>query len=91
MKLELVGQGAVFFDTDGLLFWLGVEEVHDHGVERLFDDQEAGLVDHLKVLEEAVSEEVVDYVETVLISIIGVIAWKTRASGLYHAYYLSTT
>lgn len=80
LHLELVGQRAVLDDTCGQLVGLGgVQQVLDNRVERLLNNQVALLLYHVKVFEQTISEEVVNDVEAVLVSIVGVIGGNARA------------
>ena len=80
----LVSEPAVLYDIEGRLIGLGVEEVHDDLVEGVLHDQAAFLVEHIKVLQEAIPEEVVDNMKAVRISIIVVIGGGARTYSLDH-------
>ena len=81
----LVGEPAVLCNIEGCLIGLGVEEVHDDLVEGVLHDQAAFLVEHIKVLQEAISEEVVDDMKAVRISIVVEIGGGARTYSLDHA------
>jgi len=57
---------AKAFDLQVFGHW--TEQELDHGLQRLLDNQEVRLLDRLKVLEETLSEEIVNYVEVVLLT-----------------------
>ena len=82
-----VGEPAVLCDIEWCLVGLGVEEVHHDLVEGILHDQAALLVEHIEVLQETVSEEVVDDMKAVRISIGGVIGGGARTYSLDHVLY----
>ena len=84
-NLFFVSEPAVLYDIEGCLVGLGVEEVHDDLVEGVLHDQAAFLVEHIKVLQEAISEEVVDDMKAVRISIVFEIGGRARTYSLDHA------
>ena len=84
-NLFFVSEPAVLYDIEGCLVGFGVEEIHDNLVKGILHDQAALLAEHIKVLQETVSEEVVNDMKAVRISIGGVIGGGARTYSLDHA------
>ena len=79
---DLASQYPVLLYLLRLLVLLALQQELYDIVKRLLDDNIAWLLNHIKVLEEAIPEEVVNDVEAVLISA-WVIGWGAKC-GLYH-------
>ena len=77
LKFDRVGEDVVFLDTASLWYW--VKKVEDGRIERFLDNKVTRLSQHLKVLEEAFTEKVVNYVKAVRFLSVRIISRSSTA------------